>query len=212
MISKIDNYLKIVLAIFYTVGVIGMWFNPFQFILLTPYNLLLTSGILVFSYRLNEQPQLMRLMVLIFAAGFAIELIGVHTGKIFGHYYYGYALGFKLKQIPLIIGLNWVMLTLSAHSVAYKFFKGGFKTVLFAALLMVALDIFIEQVADKYELWHWQNDHIPLQNYFAWFIFSLLFQQVTRMMLVEKHNTVASFIFVLQLGFFALLNALNIFI
>jgi putative membrane protein len=136
-------------------------------------------------------------------------MLGVQTGKIFGSYYYGYALGYKLKHVPVIIGLNWVMLTLATQSIALKFSNKLYISAALGAILMVALDILIEPVASKYQFWHWQNNEIPLQNFVAWFVISFFFQGVGSVMKFEKENKMASFILVLQFIFFALLNIIN---
>jgi putative membrane protein len=50
---------------------------------------------------------------LIAVAGFFIEAIGVNTGLIFGNYVYKTTLGWKFLETPLIIGVNWILLTCS---------------------------------------------------------------------------------------------------
>lgn len=203
-------YIKILLSIIYFVGIIGIALYPEKFISLTPYNLAITCVLLLIYYPYKEK-DFIRYVIFLFAAGFAVEMIGVQTGKIFGSYYYGYALGFKLKHVPIIIGLNWVMLTLSTQSIAQKFSNNLFVTSALGAALMVLLDVFIEQVAPKYHFWHWQNDVIPLQNYLAWFIISFLFHGLGSVMKFNKENKMAVFIYGIQLFFFFILNLLNIF-
>lgn len=201
-------YVKIFLSIIYMVGVLGMYNNPLDFIPLTPYNLALTCLILLAYYPYKEK-DFVRYLIFLFTAGFAVEMLGVQTGKIFGSYYYGYALGYKLKHVPVIIGLNWVMLTLATQSIALKFSNKLYISAALGAILMVALDILIEPVASKYQFWHWQNNEIPLQNFVAWFVISFFFQGVGSVMKFEKENKMASFILVLQFIFFALLNIIN---
>lgn len=203
-------YLKILLSIIYIVGLIGMAFYPEKFIPLTPYNLGITCLCLVVFYPYQEK-DFIRYAIFLFSAGFAVEMIGVQTGKIFGSYYYGYALGYKLKHVPLMIGLNWVMLTLSTQSIAQKLSNNLFVTSGIGAALMVFLDILIEQVAPKYHFWHWQNDMVPFQNYVAWFIISFFFHGLGSVMKFNKVNTMAVFIYSIQLFFFFILNLINIF-
>lgn len=201
-------YSKVLLSIIYVVGIFGLWLKPAIFIPLSPFNIALTCLLLLLYYPYKEK-DFIRFCIFLFAAGFAVEMIGVQTGKIFGSYYYGTALGFKLKHVPIVIGLNWIMLTLATQTIAQKISNKLFVSATIAALLMVLLDLFIEPVASKFEFWHWQNNHIPVQNFVAWFIISFFFQGVGAVMKFDKENSMALFIYCLQLIFFAGLNALN---
>jgi putative membrane protein len=201
-------YVKIFLSIIYTVGVVGMTIVPEQFISLTPLNLSITCLLLIIYYPFKDK-DFIRYVIFLFAAGFAVEMIGVQTGKVFGSYYYGYALGFKLKHVPLIIGVNWIMLTLAALTIAQKFSDKLYVTATIGATLMVSLDFLIEQVASKYQFWHWQNDTIPIQNFVAWFIISFFFLGLGTVLKFDKNNPMAGFIFSIQMIFFAVLNLVN---
>lgn len=201
-------HVKIFLSIIYLVGIIGMWLRPESFIPLTPFNLALTC-LLLMAYFPYKEKDFIRFCIFLFTAGFAVEMIGVQTGKIFGPYYYGYALGFKLKHVPIVIGINWVMLTLATQTIAQKFSNKLYITASIGATLMVLLDMLIEPVASKYQFWHWHNDTIPVQNFVAWFVISFFFHGLGSVMKFEKENTMAVFVFSLQLIFFALLNLIN---
>jgi putative membrane protein len=92
-----------ILLIFYTVGTVGILSEERDwFLSLSPFNLLLSFVCLLLSYsRFN-----FGLVFTIFIAatiGFVAELIGVHTGYLFGDYWYGENLGIKLFEVPLII-------------------------------------------------------------------------------------------------------------
>lgn len=200
---------KLFLSIIYLVGVVGMCVSPDKFIPLTPLNLVITCLILLLYYPYKEK-DFIRYVIFLFAAGFAVEMLGVQTGKIFGSYYYGYALGYKIKHVPIIIGVNWVMLILATQTIAQKFSDKLYITASIGATLMVILDFLIEQVASKYEFWHWQHDTIPLQNFVAWFIISFFFHGVGSIMKFKKENKLAVFIFILQIIFFAVLNIVNL--
>ena len=47
-----------------------------------------------------------------FVIGFLTEFLGVNFGLIFGSYSYGDNLGLKIAGVPLIICLNWAVLTI----------------------------------------------------------------------------------------------------
>ena len=49
-----------------------------------------------------------------------LEIIGVKTGLIFGEYIYGNTLGFKVAEVPLIIGFNWLFVILGGIGIGKK--------------------------------------------------------------------------------------------
>ena len=114
--------------------------------------------------------------ILLFSIGFSVEFLGVKTGLLFGNYEYGSTLGLKWHNVPLIIGVNWFVLAVGARGCANRITQNTFLQVLCAALFMVGLDYFIEPVAMKYDFWDWSQNKVPLQNYFMWFLVSILMQ------------------------------------
>ena len=79
-------------------------------------------------------------------------------------------------NVPLIIGVNWFVLAIGARGCANRITQNTIFQVLCAALFMVGLDYFIEPVAMKYDFWDWSQNKVPLQNYFMWFLVSILMQ------------------------------------
>ena len=51
---------------------------------------------------------------------FFLEVAGVATGTIFGHYSYDESLGVKLFDAPLLIGINWVYLIYASQAIIAK--------------------------------------------------------------------------------------------
>src|SRR5947209_2799209 len=102
------------LLIFYMVGRLGLGSERYShtFQALIPLNLIL-SACFAFAYEERKNFSFLLRCALIFVAGWLIEWLGVHTGFIFGHYQYGNGLGFKIQRIPLLIGLNWLLLIYS---------------------------------------------------------------------------------------------------
>ena len=125
-----------------------------------------------------------------------MEWLGVYSGWPFGTYFYAETLGIKVFQIPLIIGVNWLLLLHTSQEVITKFLESFspkiFKeinksqiskntissipqTILKASLvaaLMLLIDYLIEPHAAELDYWHWFNDVIPLNNYLAWLLIS----------------------------------------
>jgi len=94
----------------YGVGLAGMLlpFSRELFITITPLNLLFAALFLFYGRWPSRRVLFTGLAV--FAASFLVEAVGVNTGMIFGSYSYGSALGPKLWNTPVIIGLNWFVL------------------------------------------------------------------------------------------------------
>ena len=196
-----------VLIIFHGVGLWGLLFsgNPEYYQNLTPLNLLLTNFLLFLNHKTFSRTFWLFVFVT-FTIGFLAEVLGVHTGLLFGNYIYGEALGFKLWEVPLIIGLNWVMLVYSAGTIANKLSFNSIIKVFFAAGIMVALDFFIEPAAMKYDFWSWQNNEVPVTNYVGWLGLALLLQHFFQRVLPENKNPVAPLVIYLQAAFFIALN------
>lgn len=198
-----------VLAIFYTVGIIGLSSPEFSsiFLVLTPLNLLLTTGVLIGLNR-DFSGSFWTVLVIIFLVGFGAEVAGVHSGLLFGEYSYGSALGIKLFDVPLIIGLNWFLLAIIARGSTQFVSNKMWAQVFLSALLMTGLDFLIEPVAVKLDFWSWENSVIPIQNYVMWFIVSLGVQGCLGILQQKIDKQVSIVIFGIQVLFFTVLNSI----
>lgn len=205
MVQFLRRYTIGIAILFHCIGVIGV-LSPFrdQFVLLTPFNLLLT-----FTLLLVHQKQSVALWSVIIVAGivgFFAEVVGVETGRIFGEYFYGKALGLKFFDVPLVIGLNWAMLLLMTN--AFSGFLGDTFWVksLVGAVFMTLLDALIEPVAPLLDFWYWTNDTAPLQNFLAWFIIALVMHLFANKILPKQQNPKAIYLYYIHLAFFFILN------
>ena len=75
------------------------------------------------------------------------EILGVKFGIIFGNYEYGNALGYKVFGVPLLIGANWAILTISCSALSATLFESIFSKIIVGVFLMVMLDAVIEPIA-----------------------------------------------------------------
>lgn len=192
--------------VFYTVGIAGMLI-PFYFPLfvkLIPLALLLSSFALAIFHQTFSTKSVM-LFAAIYLAGFFIEVAGVHSGNIFGHYLYGSSLGLKLFDTPLIIGLNWLLLAYISASVFEKVKIHPALKIIGASVLMLGYDVITEQIAPVLDMWHWTDKTIPMQNFVAWFFIALIFQTVIRVFRIKTENRLAPVILICQLLFFLIL-------
>lgn len=195
------------LIIFYTVGVVGLSIEEYRsnFLSLSFFNLALSFVLLLIGRNLHS----LRLYVFIFFAfmvGVGVELIGVHTGYLFGDYAYGESLGVKFYDVPIIIGINWGMLVIISASVAQRFQMNKYLQAVVASLFMLLLDVLIEPVAVVSDYWTWEGDVIPLFNFVCWFGVALLLQFVYFGLNLAEKNKVAAALYCIQFMFFLILN------
>lgn len=190
----------------YLVGMIGL-LSPYAyiFLILTPGNLIATLALVLAVHRGWERKQIIG-MLLIYLLGFGIEWLGVHTGVIFGEYSYGATLGFKLDEIPLLIGVNWLLLVYILGDGVARKVKSLTARIILGAMAMVALDILIEPVAIRFDMWTWVESTVPLANYFAWFIASLVMMFLFFKFIYKENNPLAPWVIIAQVMFFGLLN------
>jgi putative membrane protein len=206
---KKEHIVLIALVIFYTVGVVGLSLAEYreQFLQLTPFNLLLTFGLLTWGNGDYSNRYILS-FVIVFLIGFWVEVAGVHSGALFGTYAYGNPLGVKFLEVPLTIGINWFLLAYSTKAISEYFSKNKWLQPFMAALLMVALDVLIEPVAVALDFWQWENDVIPLQNFVMWFATAYVIQLILQKTAKPINLMVAFGVFIVQVFFFGLLNLL----
>ncbi|RKD20114.1 hypothetical protein BCY91_00365 [Pelobium manganitolerans] len=199
---------KIFIIVFHLVGFVGFSIPHLHdfFISVVPFHLLLMAAILLMNQRDFSKNFWMGL-VFIYLAGYGVEVVGVATGAIFGSYNYGETLGLKLAQVPLLIGVNWVILIFCVGAVLKKYFKHqrNIKSML-AALILVFIDFLIEPVAIKFDYWSWTDLFVPLQNYVAWYIVAFILMRVYYEIDFKKSNPVAMTLLISQVLFFIGLN------
>lgn len=195
-----------VVVITHLVGIAG-FLSPYRdyFIMLTPLHLLISTGLLI-ANQAERNKNFFIAALIAYLVGFWIEVAGVNTGLIFGDYAYDSALGFKVLDTPLMIGVNWVMLILSVGAVFSRLNTHWIVKALISAIAMTALDYLIEPVAIVYDFWHWNSESIPLQNYLAWLITSFVLFAVYFSLRFDKENPLAVVILAMQVAFFGLLN------
>jgi putative membrane protein len=193
--------------IFYIIGFLGITIPPTRslFIFLTPFALLISIAYIIYFHQGKYNLKTIAVYISIYFTGFLIEVAGVKTGMIFGHYSYGTGLGLKLMETPLIIGINWLLLVYCTASIFEKRSIPVFLKILFASLLMVIYDLVMEQVAPHLKMWYFDEGEVPLRNYLSWFILAFLMQSLMKLAGVKTENKIADLIFYCQLSFFGAL-------
>lgn len=214
MLDKIDklpfvnqkNALRLMLAM-HIAGVIGLSIEETRelFQTLTPFNLLATAAI-VLHFESHKGMKYGLFILITFLTGFFVEVAGVETGLIFGAYNYGETLGYKMFDVPLAIGLNWVVLIYCTGHQTKRLFNNLWARVISGAAIMTLLDFIIEPVAIAYDFWSWESVTIPIQNYGAWFLISAFLLILFNKFIPDSNNTLATRLLYIQAAFFIVLN------
>ena len=196
-----------VLIILHLVGVVGILIPQTRNLVLSLSSINLFLGFIVIL--LSERKNLTGILVfslIAFLIGYGSELIGVHTGALFGNYWYGANLGLKLMEVPLIIGINWGVLAITSASLTQKFINNIYIKIGVNSLLMVFFDFIMEPVAMKSDFWSWEKDVIPIYNYVCWFFVAFILQAIYLNFFKNRSNKVLNALFLIQLLFFTILN------
>ena len=199
------KYNLIVLIIFHVVGLILFATDP-NASRLSYVTLLISGAALIIDEGINLRKA--AVLSSIFVLGYSVELIGIKTDFFFGEYSYDTALGSKFLGVPLIIGLNWVIIVAASSSIIKYFIKKPLiLQALLAAALCTLLDFIIEPIAISYNFWTWTDGTIPFYNYLCWFGFSFLFSTMYLYRNKEINKT-GIIIYIIWTNFFIILNLL----
>ena len=201
-----ERWIRIILLILYVVGAVGMLMPSTRtwFVQLSALNLAISFGALILSRKAKPLTFVVFLSIA-FVIGISVELIGVHTSYLFGSYFYGNSLGWKWYSVPLIIGLNWGILTVTSSAIIHRFQLNKHVEAILAAILMVLFDYILEPVAIKLDYWHWTEGQIPVYNFICWMGVSYLLQLIYQRMKLAEVNKVAESLFLMMFIFFTLL-------
>jgi putative membrane protein len=133
--------------------------------------------VLLSEFRFVPVRAALRIFGFLVAALFIVEYVGSQTGVPFGRYTYTDVLGARILGVPPVIAIAWYGTVVCGWriirgSVARP---GPWWTAVLAGVLAVALDVVLEPVAAEVErYWIWDSGHVPLQNYLAWFAFTVV--------------------------------------
>ncbi len=201
------NLVKYLLIAMYTAGLLGLNIPLTRelFQALTPFNLMVSS-IMLILYQQEKNQYFYLSILLLSVLGYGIEVLGVNTGLIFGHYQYLHVLGFKILNTPPMIGLLWFLITIcTVNLLAMRKVIGNvyFKSLI-GAIIMTIFDFLAEPTAIRLSMWSWTDGTPPLQNYLAWFIFSYFLIFLSLKLPFKKENPISGLLLALQILFFGI--------
>lgn len=169
MSFKIKVYIGLV-WLFTISGILGIISTASsRFLALTPLYLSLNFLIILLCVK-DQSVRVLKGISIPFILGFITEVLGVNLGLVYGSYTYGENLGLKIFEVPLIICLNWCLLTIVSADVGKLITRNKGLRILSGALLMILLDFLIEISAPRFDFWVFEDGIVPLKNYVGWFL------------------------------------------
>lgn len=171
----------------------------------TPVNLCLTAWV-AFYFQEVKTVGFYKFLAVGFGLGTAIELVGVQTGWPFGEYTYGPVLGPKWMGTPLVIGVNWLLVTYGVGCFLQEIKVPIWTKVVVGTGILVFMDYFMEPVAMKHNFWNWASGSIPNANYAGWAGTAFVLLSLFYYLPFPKTNPVASRIWIVQFWFFVVQN------
>ncbi|WP_267201886.1 carotenoid biosynthesis protein [Limosilactobacillus kribbianus] len=118
-----------------------------------------------------------------------LEDFGVHTGLIFGHYYFTHLMGPKIDAIPVAIPCMWVFSMMMIWVIVNLFMDGtplpsnhsNLRIIcgaIIEALLLTTFDLNGDPFSVQNHMWVWTNGGtyfgVPIHNYVGWFTVALI--------------------------------------
>lgn len=195
-----------ILILYYCVGTLLflMEWSRDLFSTLTPWSLILSFGaVLVFQKEWSLKLGLA--FVAVFSISLVIEIIGVNTGTLFGSYQYGPALGPKILNTPILIGLNWLFLIYCSAAIVNHHFTNRLIRILSGSLLMVGYDLIMEYVAPVMNMWFWETPYPGIQNFIMWFLLAAVLHTIVQWLAPAIKNKPASYLLLIQFLFFCVI-------
>ena len=203
-----NRYLQWFLVVTFFLGLLGHSFEGSrgQMITLSPLVLLMSSLVVCYPVMKNANQGTIIWCIFSCLITFFAEVIGVKSGLIFGNYSYGEVLGIKIMGVPLIIGINWMLIMLGSISLSKCCTNNSYVIALLAGLFSVLFDIILEPVAISLGYWQWSTLSPPLSNYYSWFIIVFILTLLYGKLKADVISPLPRFYLFVQTVFFLSLN------
>ncbi len=121
---------------------------------------------------------------------FAVERVGVRTGKPFGRYEYRPTLQPQLAGVPLAVPLAWFSMAVPAREVAHVALGSqstALRRIVGGALALTAWDVFLDPQMTREGYWSWRRNGryrgIPVTNFVGWLVTGLVVMAIIEVVL-----------------------------
>ncbi len=123
-----------ILVLYYVVGIMLFLVEGTRSLFgsLTPLSLIM-SFLAVLAFQPSWSPRLGLAFLTVFGLAVFVEIMGVQTGVLFGEDVYGKALGLKILDTPVMIGLNWLILVYCTTAIVNHSFKNKITRIISVA-------------------------------------------------------------------------------
>jgi uncharacterized membrane protein len=199
-----------IIALIFLIGAWGIAIPRSQVLNQIPIVLWLVVVFLFLTHTQKTQLFVFKFLLLLLA-GWAIEVMGVQGGILFGKYGYGELFGKSILAVPIVCGAVWLANTLIMMQVSryVLHIQGYWKTVLVAALCMTALDAFAQLPAFKIGFWSYKDlNYPPFFHSIGYFGISILTCAAAGDDFVTHKNPGAIAMAIIQTAFLVLLYTL----
>lgn len=194
----------IIIWIFHLSGILGILYgNSEWFINLTPLNIYVSFFLLLYVNK--KYFKTIIFVCCCFLIGMVSEILGVNFGVIFGDYKYGNALGYKIFGVPVLIGINWAILTVSCCALSATLFDSVFTKIIMGVFFMVMLDAVIEPIAPVLDFWEFSGGKAPLKNYLGWVIVAFPLNCFYQIFKIKVNGNFTHHLYFLIILFFSIL-------
>ena len=179
-----------ILILYYSVGILLFMIGETRslFNALTPFSLILSFG-----------------AVLVFQKEMTVKLGIVFFAVFTGSYVYGNALGIKIFNTPVLIGLNWLILIYCTTAIVNHLFKEKVTRIILGSVMMVGYDLLLEYVAPVMAMWSWDTIYPGIRNFMMWFIISMVLHILFQAIDHRIENKPARYLFLIQILFFSVI-------
>ncbi|MEO7264907.1 MAG: carotenoid biosynthesis protein [Ferruginibacter sp.] len=216
-----EKIATIIAIVFHVIGLAGiLFYNIKVFAALSWLNMLLMLALIIYTQK-EITTGFAVFFISCFVVGIAVEIAGTSTGVFFGEYHYTDVLGYSIKHVPLIIGVNWFIVLFCAgvsihmltnnlqkemSAVSPRWLK-AIAIITDTALLAVFFDWLMEPAAIKLGFWQWHGDGtVPFYNYVSWLVVSAILAAVFYFCTFPKQNKFAVNLLLIQAMFFLLIR------
>ena len=134
-----------------------------------------------------------------------LEILGVRYGLFFGQYKYGTVLGPGVMGVPLIIGINWLIVVMGAAVLAGRYTGRILFIAAGAGLIAFLFDFVLEPAAISLGFWDWEGS-IPVKNYVSWFSITFVFSAAAGLLKLDMPGKWSRDLLLAQSAFFVIIR------